>query len=55
MLEVLDVFADSQGRPVQYARSRYRPDRYEVWTSVQSTPRHDDAPARESSDIRRPT
>lgn len=33
-LEVLDVFADPGGRPVQYARSRYRPDRYEVWTSV---------------------
>jgi GntR family transcriptional regulator len=34
VLEVLDVFADPSGRPVQYARSRYRSDRYEVWTSV---------------------
>jgi GntR family transcriptional regulator len=57
MLEVLDVFADPAGRPVQYARSRYRPDRYEVWTSVQSasTTRPDDSPAQESSDPRRPT
>lgn len=40
-LEVLDVFADANGRPLQYARSRYRPDRYEVWTSVDgiSSPR----------------
>lgn len=32
-LEVLDVFTDATGRPVQHARSRYRADRYEVWTS----------------------
>ncbi|MEX5717807.1 GntR family transcriptional regulator [Geodermatophilus maliterrae] len=53
VLEVLDVFADPTGRPIQYARSRYRPDRYEVWTSVQSTstPRPDDHP-QESSDPR---
>lgn len=37
-LEVVDVFADPSGRPVQYARSRYRPDRYEVWTSVDRMP-----------------
>ena len=36
-LEVFDVFADPAGRPIQYARSRYRPDRYEVWTSVSRT------------------
>ena len=55
VLEVLDVFADPTGRPIQYARSRYRPDRYEVWTSVQSTstPRPDDHP-QESSDPRSP-
>jgi GntR family transcriptional regulator len=29
-LEVLDVFADTSGRPIQHARSRYRFDRYEV-------------------------
>lgn len=29
-LEVLDIFADSSGRPIQHARSRYRFDRYEV-------------------------
>ena len=54
MLEVLDVFADPNGRPIQYARSRYRPDRYEVWTSIQSPPppRPDDHP-QESSDPRR--
>jgi GntR family transcriptional regulator len=38
MLEVLDVFADPSGRPIQYARSRYRSDRYEVWTSAHSAP-----------------
>jgi GntR family transcriptional regulator len=56
MLEVLDVFSDAGGRPVQYARSRYRPDRYEVWTSVQSSspPHHDDRAAQESSDPWRP-
>ncbi len=56
MLEVLDVFADPLGRPVQYARSRYRPDRYEVWTSVQSlsTTRPDDRPAGTSPDPGRP-
>ncbi|MGR6965062.1 GntR family transcriptional regulator [Geodermatophilus sp. URMC 61] len=54
VLEVLDVFADPNGRPIQYARSRYRPDRYEVWTSIQSppTPHPDDRP-RKSSDPRR--
>jgi GntR family transcriptional regulator len=36
-LEVMDVFADPSGRPIQYARSRYRPDRYEVWTAVTRT------------------
>lgn len=42
MLEVLDVFSDASGRPVQYARSRYRADRYEVWTSADTTsPRAD--------------
>ena len=57
VLEVLDVFADPLGRPIQYARSRYRSDRYEVWTSVQSasTTRPDDGPAEESSHARRPT
>jgi GntR family transcriptional regulator len=30
LLEVVDVFRDDGGRPVQRARSRYRPDRYEV-------------------------
>ena len=57
MLEVLDVFADPGGRPVQYARSRYRPDRYEVWTSVQSasTTRPHDSAAPELSDRWRPT
>ena len=34
-LEVLDVFSDPGGRPVQHAQSRYRSDRYEVWTSVE--------------------
>jgi GntR family transcriptional regulator len=29
-LEVLDVFSDASGRPIQHARSRYRFDRYEV-------------------------
>jgi len=54
VLEVLDVFADPVGRPVQYARSRYRPDRYEVWTSVYSAPApSDDHPARETSDLER--
>ena len=33
-LEVIDIFSDASGGPVQYARSRYRSDRYEVWTSV---------------------
>jgi GntR family transcriptional regulator len=37
MLEVVDVFADPGGRPIQYARSRYRSDRYEVWTSAHSS------------------
>jgi GntR family transcriptional regulator len=57
VLEVLDVFADPVGRPLQYARSRYRPDRYEVWTSVYSAPtaHSDDQPAQETSDPRRPT
>jgi len=57
MLEVLDVFADPSGRPIQYARSRYRADRYEVWTSVHSAPptRADDHPAQETFDPRRPT
>lgn len=57
MLEVLDVFADPGGRPIQYARSRYRSDRYEVWTSVQSTssPSPDDRPAEDASDPRRTT
>ncbi len=57
VLEVLDVFADPLGRPIQYARSRYRSDRYEVWTSVQSTSttRPDDSPAQESSYPRRTT
>ena len=30
LLEVEDVFSDSFGTPIQYARSRYRFDRYEV-------------------------
>jgi GntR family transcriptional regulator len=57
VLEVLDVFADPVGRPLQYARSRYRPDRYEVWTWVYSaaTAHSDDPPAQETSDPRRPT
>lgn len=29
-LEVLDVFADGEGRPLQYAASLYRPERYVV-------------------------
>lgn len=37
-LEVLDVFYDAGGRPIQYARSRYRSDRYEVWTTVERRP-----------------
>ena len=56
VLEVLDVFADPNGRPIQYARSRYRPDCYEVWTSVQSASApHPDDPPEESSDPRRPS
>jgi GntR family transcriptional regulator len=55
VLEVLDVFADPGGRPVQYARSRYRSDRYEVWTSVYSPSTiPTDDPAQET-DPRRPT
>lgn len=55
VLEVLDVFADPSGRPVQHARSRYRSDRYEVWTTVHSasTTRSDDQPAQHMSDPRR--
>lgn len=30
LLEIVDVFYDSFGSPIQYARSRYRFDRYEV-------------------------
>lgn len=33
-LEVVDVFADASGRPIQYARSRYRFDRYEVQVAL---------------------
>lgn len=62
VLEVLDVFADATGRPVQYARSRYRSDRYEVWTSVQSASvgppapdRSDDRSVQEMSAPRRST
>ncbi len=57
MLEVLDVFADPAGRPVQYARSRYRPDRYEVWTSVYSasTTGGDDPSTPGETDTRRPS
>ena len=33
-LEVLDVFTDVGGRPIQFARSRYRFDRYEVRMSA---------------------
>jgi len=33
-LEVLDIFADVGGRPIQHARSRYRYDRYEVRMSA---------------------
>jgi GntR family transcriptional regulator len=56
VLEVLDVFADPSGRPIQYARSRYRSDRYEVWTSVYSaSTAPSDDPAQETSAFRRPT
>lgn len=41
-LEVLDVFTDGAGRPIQHARSRYRADRYEVWTSVERRPSRPD-------------
>ena len=33
-LEVFDIFQDSSGRTVQWARSRYRADRYEVMTQT---------------------
>jgi GntR family transcriptional regulator len=51
MLEVLDVFADASGRPIQYARSRYRSDRYEVWTSVHTAvaDRSSDDPVQQTS------
>lgn len=34
MLEVLDIFADAANRPIQFACSRYRADRYEVSSSI---------------------
>jgi GntR family transcriptional regulator len=37
-LEVLDVFSDAKGRPIQHARSRYRFDRYEVQMSAAHGP-----------------
>jgi len=33
-LEIVDLFTDTMGRPMQYARSRYRFDRYEVRTVI---------------------
>ena len=39
-LEVLDVFADASGRPIQHARSRYRYDRYEVQMSTKRIDHH---------------
>jgi GntR family transcriptional regulator len=37
-LEVFDVFQDSSGRTVQWARSRYRADRYEVMNQTSRQP-----------------
>lgn len=34
LLEIIDVFCDSFGSPIQYARSRYRFDRYEVRSNL---------------------
>lgn len=36
-LEITDVFFDSFGQAMQYARSRYRFDRYEVRTNIETT------------------
>ena len=33
-LEIIDVFTDTLGRKMQYARSRYRFDRYEVLSII---------------------
>ena len=33
-LEIVDVFYDANRRPIQRARSRYRPDRYEVMSDL---------------------
>ena len=35
-LETVDVFSDTLGAPMQYARSRYRFDRYEVLTNIEN-------------------
>jgi len=35
-LEILDVFTDTLGRPMQHARSRYRFDRYEVLSTIET-------------------
>jgi GntR family transcriptional regulator len=45
-LEVFDIFQDSSGRTVQWARSRYRADRYEVMTRTIRTPTAPDAARR---------
>ena len=43
-LEVFDTFQDSSGRTVQWARSRYRADRYEVMTQTSRTPATPEVP-----------
>ena len=45
-LEVFDIFQDSSGRTVQWARSRYRADRYEVMTQTSRLPSATAAPRR---------
>jgi GntR family transcriptional regulator len=42
-LEVFDIFQDGSGRTVQWARSRYRADRYEVMTQTSRLPSPTDA------------
>jgi GntR family transcriptional regulator len=44
VLELVDIFADDNDRPMQYAASLYRPDRYAVITQVDriSRPAHVD-------------
>ncbi|OJX97482.1 MAG: hypothetical protein BGO96_06170 [Micrococcales bacterium 73-15] len=38
-LEIIDLFSDVTGRPVQHARTRYRFDRYEVRSLIETNPR----------------